>query len=58
MSKFYMIESKKDLDKNLISYETKQGNKILFVGRDFKRKGGEIVLEAFNILKQIGGENY
>lgn len=44
-----------NLDKNLISYEAKQGNKILFVGRDFKRKGGQIVLEAFNILKQIGG---
>lgn len=28
-------------------------NKILFVGRDFKRKGGENVLKAFEIVKSI-----
>lgn len=29
----------------------KTNNKILFVGRDFKRKGGELVVEAFKYLK-------
>lgn len=29
----------------------KENNKILFVGRDFERKGGFLVLEAFKILK-------
>lgn len=28
----------------------KQGNKILFVGKDFERKGGFLVLDAFKIL--------
>lgn len=34
-----------------IDYTNKAGNKILFVGRDFERKGGPIVLEAFKVLK-------
>ncbi|MDE6832273.1 MAG: glycosyltransferase family 4 protein [Muribaculaceae bacterium] len=29
----------------------KRNNRILFVGRDFKRKGGEKVIEAFKLLK-------
>jgi glycosyltransferase involved in cell wall biosynthesis len=29
----------------------KENNKILFVGRDFYRKGGDLVCEAFKILK-------
>lgn len=35
-----------------VEYTQKEENKILFVGRDFERKGGPIVLEAFKILKQ------
>lgn len=31
----------------------KENNKILFVGRDFKRKGGFLVYEAFRELKKI-----
>lgn len=30
----------------------RSGNKILFVGKDFYRKGGPIVVKAFKILKQ------
>lgn len=32
--------------------KTKSNNKILFVGRDYRRKGGERVIEAFKILKK------
>lgn len=35
-----------------IDDSNKEGNKILFVGRDFKRKGGDLVVEAFKILRQ------
>ena len=41
-----------NLDKNRIDYSNKAGDKILFVGRDFIRKGGELVLKAFSILKK------
>ena len=41
-----------NLDKSLIDASQKKGNKILFVGRDFKRKGGHIVVEAFKELKK------
>lgn len=35
-----------------INTSQKEGNKILFVGRDFERKGGPLVLKAFKILKE------
>lgn len=33
-------------------YSEKKGNKILFVGKDFERKGGKLVVEAFRLLKE------
>lgn len=42
-----------NIDINQIDSSKKEGNKILFVGRDFKRKGGELVINAFRILKKI-----
>ncbi len=33
-------------------YTARTSNKILFVGRDFERKGGSLLLKAFFILKQ------
>lgn len=41
-----------NLNVDKIDYTDKKGNKILFVGRDFKRKGGELVYKAFTILKE------
>lgn len=41
-----------NLDTNLIEEKNKEGNKILFVGRDFKRKGGDLVYNAFIKLKE------
>lgn len=35
-----------------IEYSEKKGNKILFVGRDFKRKGGDLTVQAFRLLKK------
>lgn len=37
---------------NLIQNLPKTNNKILFIGRDFERKGGYIVYEAFKLLKE------
>lgn len=41
-----------NIDVNKIKKVNKKNNKILFVGRDFYRKGGDIVYEAFKILKE------
>ena len=41
-----------NLKTDCIDYSKKKGNKILFVGRDFKRKGGILVYEAFALLKK------
>lgn len=41
-----------NLDYKLINPREKTNNKILFVGRDFQRKGGHIVYNAFKILKK------
>ncbi|APC42778.1 hypothetical protein A7L45_18680 [Clostridium estertheticum subsp. estertheticum] len=41
-----------NLDIDRIHPEVKTNNKILFVGRDFYRKGGDLVIEAFHILKE------
>lgn len=40
--------------KELINPQEKTHSKILFVGRDFKRKGGFVTYEAFKILKEQG----
>lgn len=40
-----------NVDASRIDTSRKQGNKLLFVGRNFQRKGGEIVLEGFRILR-------
>lgn len=41
-----------NVDISAIDRSGKQSNKILFVGKEFERKGGEVVLEAFRILKK------
>lgn len=41
-----------NIDINKIDESQKTGNKILFVGRDFERKGGILVIEAFKKLKE------
>ena len=43
-----------NVDKRLIAPQRKTHNKILFVGKDFKRKGGYITYEAFKLLREKG----
>lgn len=40
-----------NLDARLIDDTHKKRNKVLFVGRDFVRKGGPLTLEAFRLLR-------
>lgn len=40
-----------NLDASKVDYSPKNGHRILFVGRDFKRKNGQLVVDAFKILK-------
>lgn len=49
--KVYAVGGGINIDVSRIDYSQKTGNKILFVGRDFKRKGGDLVVKAFHILK-------
>lgn len=42
-----------NLNADLIDVSRRRGNKILFVGKDFERKNGPLVLEAFSIAKEI-----
>lgn len=41
-----------NLDLSLIQKLKKNNSRILFVGRDFERKGGDLVCKAFEILKK------
>lgn len=41
-----------NLDYDRIKNEKKNNNKILFVGKDFYRKGGDIVVKSFQMLKR------
>ena len=40
-----------NIDVNNIDLSQKKGNKFLFIGRDFERKAGDLVIEAFKMLK-------
>lgn len=51
-SKVYPVGGGINLEGRLVDYTGKQGNKILFVGRDFVRKGGDITLKAFLELRE------
>ncbi len=50
--KVYAVGGGINLDAAKIDYSQKKGNKILFVGRDFERKGGMLLLNAFRLLKK------
>lgn len=40
-----------NIDAAKVNSNMKEGNKFLFIGRDFNRKAGDLVIEAFKILK-------
>lgn len=50
--KIYAVGGGINLNVDLIKPENKTNNKILFVGKNFKRKGGYLVYEAFKLLKE------
>ena len=50
--KVFVVGSGINIDKRNISNSEKRGNKILFVGKDFYRKGGDITVSAFQLLKK------
>lgn len=39
------------LERSQVDYSLKNGHRIFFVGRNFKRKNGQLVVDAFRILK-------
>jgi len=51
-NKVHYIGAGTNLDTKLVKPDNKNRNKILFVGRDFYRKGGELVCQAFRIVKK------
>ena len=50
--KIYCVGAGYDVDINSFDPTKRTGNKLLFVGVDFERKAGPLVLEAFKILRQ------
>ncbi len=53
-NKVHAVGAGINVNKDLIKPQHKTNSKILFVGRDFKRKGGFITYEAFKILRERG----
>jgi glycosyltransferase involved in cell wall biosynthesis len=54
--KIHVVGAGINADKSKIDSSKKCGNKILFVGRDFERKNGPLVLKAFEIAQKIRPE--
>lgn len=55
-NKIHAVGGGINVDNHLINPQSKTHNKILFVGKDFKRKGGYITYEAFKLLREEGKE--
>ena len=45
-----------NIDKSKIAPKVKEHRRILFIGKDFRRKGGYITYEAFKLLRKQGEE--
>lgn len=52
--RIYAVGGGTNVDTKLIAPQPKSHNKILFIGKDFKRKGGYITYEAFKLLREQG----
>ena len=52
--KVHVVGGGTNVDVNLIKPLQRTCNKILFIGKDFKRKGGFITYDAFKILRDQG----
>ena len=53
-SRIHAVGGGINVDSSLINPQQKSHNKILFIGKDFKRKGGYITYEAFKLLRKQG----
>lgn len=53
-SRIHAVGGGINVDSSLINPQPKSHNKILFIGKDFKRKGGYITYEAFKLLREQG----
>jgi len=51
-SRIHAVGGGINVDSSLIDPQPKSHNKILFIGKDFKRKGGYITYEAFKLLRK------
>lgn len=49
--KIYSVGGGYNVDSSKVDYTGKKGNKFLFVGRNFERKNGRLVVEAFKKAK-------
>ena len=55
-AKVYTVGAGINIDRKEINYSYKQRNKFLFIGRDFFRKGGDLVVNAFlELSKKMDG---
>lgn len=50
--KIHAVGGGTNIDASKVDDSQKKGNKFLFVGRDFKRKGGDLVCKAFDLLQK------
>lgn len=50
--KVHAVGGGTNIDVSKVDDSQKKGNKFLFVGRDFKRKGGDLVCKAFALLQK------
>lgn len=50
--KVHAVGGGTNIDVSKVDDSQKKGNKFLFVGRDFKRKGGDLVCKAFDFLQK------
>lgn len=50
--KVHAVGGGTNIDASKVDDSQKEGNKFLFVGRDFKRKGGDSVCKAFDLLQK------
>lgn len=56
--KVHCVGGGANVPQNLIDFSKKQGNKFLFVGKDFERKNGKLVLDAFAELRDKHGDQF
>ena len=52
-NRVYAVGGGYNINPEKIKYNEKSGNKILFIGKDFERKNGPLVIESFKKAKKV-----